>query len=211
MAGIDAMGELAHELESLVGRIEIGRASADESAPRAVVSARKLLDELARMREATASGRPASHVPALIARIRSVAAGEQRRRPIALDQRRSSPWVEEPLAGQAPIRDASPADVSAAEVSPIVASSEQAGDTVMLPMPEPEWRPEPEQSPEPEFQSSPEWPLAPDSAPPPALASDAAAEQPAAVLPADEPVEQTVVLTLTDLKPRESMRSGRRP
>ena len=94
-----------------------------------------------------------------------------------------SPWVEEPLVGQAEIH-ASPADESAADVSPIVASSEQAGDTVMLPMPEPEWRPEPEQSPEPEFQSSPEWPLAPDSAPPPALASDAAAEQPAAALPA---------------------------
>jgi chemosensory pili system protein ChpA (sensor histidine kinase/response regulator) len=73
MAGIDAMGELAHELESLIGRIEIGLASADEAA-RGV--AQEALDELARMREAIASGRMAASVPGLIARIQSVAAGE---------------------------------------------------------------------------------------------------------------------------------------
>ena len=55
MAGVSAMGELAHELESLIARIEVGLASADESA-RAV--AQEALDELARMREAIASGRP---------------------------------------------------------------------------------------------------------------------------------------------------------
>ena len=73
MAGVNAMGELAHELESLIGRIELGLASADEGA-RAV--AQEALDELARMREATASGRPAAGAPALVARIHSVAAGE---------------------------------------------------------------------------------------------------------------------------------------
>ena len=73
MAGVAAMGELAHELESLIGRIELGLASADEGA-RAV--AQEALDELARMREATASGRPADGAPALIARIQSVAAAE---------------------------------------------------------------------------------------------------------------------------------------
>ena len=73
MAGIHAMGELAHELESLIGRIEIGLASADEAA-RGV--AQEALDELARMREAIASGRSAASVPGLIARIQSVAAGE---------------------------------------------------------------------------------------------------------------------------------------
>jgi chemosensory pili system protein ChpA (sensor histidine kinase/response regulator) len=72
MAGIDAMGELAHELESLVARIELGVASADENA-RGV--AQQALDELARMREAIASGRPAAAAPSLIARIQSVAAG----------------------------------------------------------------------------------------------------------------------------------------
>ncbi len=185
MAGIDAMGELAHELESLVGRIEIGLASADESA-RAV--AQEALDELARMREATASGRPASHVPALIARIQSVAAGEPAA-PIA-----PAPSVEAPAAEVAPI------DASPAEPSPTVASSETVGDTVMLAMPEPGWRPEPELSSEPEFQSGPEWQLAPESAP--AFEIAAAAEQPAAALLPDEPVEQTVVPTLADLAPR---------
>jgi chemosensory pili system protein ChpA (sensor histidine kinase/response regulator) len=199
MAGIDAMGELAHELESLVGRIEIGLASADESAR---VVAQEALDELSRMREATASGRPASHVPALIARIRSVAVGETPA-PLAPAMAAApapvapvapilpSPWVEEPQVWQAPSQ-ASATEASPADVSPMVASSEQAGDTVMLPMPEPEWRPEPEHVPEPEFQSDPEWQLAPDSASPPAPLS------------ADEPVEQTVVLTLADLAPRIS-------
>ena len=80
MAGIDAMGELAHELESLIGRIEVGLASADEAAREV---AQEALDELARMREATASGRSAASVPGLIARIQSVAAGEAAAAPAA--------------------------------------------------------------------------------------------------------------------------------
>ncbi|HEY1726180.1 MAG TPA: Hpt domain-containing protein [Steroidobacteraceae bacterium] len=73
MAGIDAMGELAHELETLISRIELGVASADERA-RAV--AQEALDELARMREAAASGRAAPRVADLIGRIQSVAGAE---------------------------------------------------------------------------------------------------------------------------------------
>ena len=197
MAGIDAMGELAHELESLVGRIEIGLASADESA-RGV--AQEALDELARMREATASGRPASHVPALIARIQSVAAGET---PAPLTPATAAapaavaPFV--PTASvEAPPPEEAPIYASPVEGSPIVASSEPVGDTVMLAMPEAEWRPEPELSAEPEFQSGPEWPLAPESAPAPGFEIAAAAQEPAAALLPDE----TVVLPLADLAAR---------
>jgi chemosensory pili system protein ChpA (sensor histidine kinase/response regulator) len=72
MAGIMAMGELAHELETLITRIENGLTSGDDSA-RAV--AQETLDELSRMREAIASGRRVSSVPALVAKIHAVASG----------------------------------------------------------------------------------------------------------------------------------------
>jgi chemosensory pili system protein ChpA (sensor histidine kinase/response regulator) len=71
MAGIVAMGELSHELESLITRIEVGLVSADESA-RSL--AQQALDELAKMRDAIAEGRPAASAPLLIARIQSAGA-----------------------------------------------------------------------------------------------------------------------------------------
>jgi len=74
MAGMVAMGELAHELESLITRIESGVTSADG---RARGVAQEALDELARMREAIAAGRLAHAAPQLTARIRAVASGEQ--------------------------------------------------------------------------------------------------------------------------------------
>ncbi len=67
MAGIGAMGDLAHELESLITRIESGTASGDAGA-RSV--AQEAIDELSRMRELIAAGRPAARVPDLIERIR---------------------------------------------------------------------------------------------------------------------------------------------
>jgi chemosensory pili system protein ChpA (sensor histidine kinase/response regulator) len=72
MAGILAMGELAHELESLITRIESGLSNADELA-RGVVQ--QALDELSRMREAIAQGRAAAGAPELIERIQAIAAG----------------------------------------------------------------------------------------------------------------------------------------
>ena len=81
MAGIDAMGELSHELESL---ITPHRESASPAPMKRRASvAQEALDELARMREAIASGRSAASVPALIARIQSVAAGEAAAAPAA--------------------------------------------------------------------------------------------------------------------------------
>ena len=57
MAGVVAMGELSHELESLITRIEHGLASADDSARNL---AQQALDELAKMRDTIAEGRPAA-------------------------------------------------------------------------------------------------------------------------------------------------------
>jgi chemosensory pili system protein ChpA (sensor histidine kinase/response regulator) len=72
MAGVLAMGELAHEMETLITRIESGLTSSDDSA-RGV--AQQALDELARMRETVAAGRRVARVPQLIARIHAVASG----------------------------------------------------------------------------------------------------------------------------------------
>ena len=73
MAGLAAMGDLAHELESLIIQITLGHASSDARA-RAV--AQQALDELARMREAIAAGRGIAGATALVQRIHAVASGQ---------------------------------------------------------------------------------------------------------------------------------------
>jgi chemosensory pili system protein ChpA (sensor histidine kinase/response regulator) len=70
MAGIEAMGDLAHELESLVVQIELGHVERGERA-RAV--AQQVLDELARMRELVAASRAVPPATQLIERIHEMA------------------------------------------------------------------------------------------------------------------------------------------
>ncbi len=66
MAGVTAMGDVAHELESFVLQMEIGAIPSDA---RAQATAQAAIDELARMRELLASGRPVLPATELIARI----------------------------------------------------------------------------------------------------------------------------------------------
>jgi len=159
MAGIDAMGELAHELESLIGRIEIGLASADEAA-RGV--AQEALDELARMREATASGRLAASVPGLIARIQSVAAGEApAASAVSMPPESFAVALDAMLAPMAPPEAAAPVaelsqlvpESATPSLEAIAAALDAAVPTSSQPLPEwpaPEW-------PAPEWPSH-EWP-----------------------------------------------------
>ncbi|MFT3907168.1 MAG: Hpt domain-containing protein [Steroidobacteraceae bacterium] len=72
MAGISAMGDLSHELETLITQIEHGLASGDVSARQV---AQQAIDELAHMRDAVAAGRPVAPAQALVARIQAVARG----------------------------------------------------------------------------------------------------------------------------------------
>jgi chemosensory pili system protein ChpA (sensor histidine kinase/response regulator) len=72
MANVSAMGELAHELETLVNQIELGMVAGDEYA-RAL--AQRALDELSRMREALAVGRAPSPARGLIAMIHAASSG----------------------------------------------------------------------------------------------------------------------------------------
>ena len=90
MAGITSMGDLSHELESLVIQIDGGLVSGDERA-HAVVQAS--LDELARMRDTVGAGSLPPPAAALIARIRALAAG---------------PVAAPPAAAQAPPQGPAP-------------------------------------------------------------------------------------------------------
>ena len=72
MAGVSAMGDLSHELESLIVQIGLGSAAGDQ---RARAIAQEALDELARMREQVAGGRAALPATALVGRIQAIASG----------------------------------------------------------------------------------------------------------------------------------------
>ncbi len=73
MSGIATMGDLAHELETLIGQIELGVATAGEPVQRALQGS---LDALARMRDEVAQGVSPPPASALLTRLRSLAAGE---------------------------------------------------------------------------------------------------------------------------------------
>ncbi|HEY8266369.1 MAG TPA: Hpt domain-containing protein, partial [Steroidobacteraceae bacterium] len=102
MAGIAAMGDLSHELESLV--IQLG----DEPVPlddRILEVVQASLDELARMRDYVGAGRPVAPARDLITRIRLVAKGGAAAAPAPVQP--------------APVK-AAPAPPAAIEASPVV-------------------------------------------------------------------------------------------
>ncbi|HUJ53604.1 MAG TPA: Hpt domain-containing protein, partial [Steroidobacteraceae bacterium] len=73
MAGILAMGDLSHELESLVMQAESGKINAADALFEAIQAS---LDELARMREQVAKGQRVAPPRAMIARLQALARGE---------------------------------------------------------------------------------------------------------------------------------------
>jgi len=70
MAGITPMGDLSHELESLVLLVDTGKLEADGALFDAIQAS---LDELARMREQVATGQRVSAARAIIARLQDLA------------------------------------------------------------------------------------------------------------------------------------------
>jgi chemosensory pili system protein ChpA (sensor histidine kinase/response regulator) len=80
MAGIKAMGDLSHELETLVIKIDSGAVSSDDHA-HAVMQAS--LDELARMRDGVSAGSLPAAASALLAQIRTLASGAPQAGPAA--------------------------------------------------------------------------------------------------------------------------------
>ena len=91
MAGIRAMGDLSHELETLMGLVEAGQVPAEQKVFDALQAS---LDELHRMRDVVASGDRCKPARELMSRIR------------ALARRRSSEDSARPAAGA----DIAPAD-----------------------------------------------------------------------------------------------------
>jgi chemosensory pili system protein ChpA (sensor histidine kinase/response regulator) len=73
MAGVIAMGDLAHELESLIIGIELGNVPPSHQAREALQLS---LDALGQMRDLLSQGKPVAHARALLARVRGLIGGE---------------------------------------------------------------------------------------------------------------------------------------
>ncbi|MGH8263547.1 MAG: Hpt domain-containing protein, partial [Steroidobacteraceae bacterium] len=103
MAGITAMGDLSHEVETLVMQINAGAVAADDRSYDVVQAS---LDELSQMRDAVSSGRRVAPARALMARIRSLSQAAAAPAPAAV--------VPMPVAAPAP----KPAPVPVAKAPP---------------------------------------------------------------------------------------------
>jgi chemosensory pili system protein ChpA (sensor histidine kinase/response regulator) len=139
MAGITAMGDLSHELETLVIDIDTGSVPADDHA-HAVMQAS--LDELARMRDLVSAGTLPPPATALLAQIRGLAAGgTSPARPsaastglapsVAADGPPTAPLLDEPVAAL-PTTSTQAAPEPAA---PVAAEPQPTSAVEMLPFP----------------------------------------------------------------------------
>ncbi|MGO9801972.1 MAG: Hpt domain-containing protein [Steroidobacteraceae bacterium] len=93
MAGIVPMGDLAHELESLVLQVDNGKVVADTAVFDLIQAS---LDELARMREHVASGQRVAPARAMLSRIQAVS------RPAGAAPAAAAPAAAAPAAPKAP-------------------------------------------------------------------------------------------------------------
>jgi chemosensory pili system protein ChpA (sensor histidine kinase/response regulator) len=136
MAGISAMGDLSHELETLVLQIDGGSVPADDHA-HAVMQAS--LDELSRMRDLVSNGTVPGSATALIAQIRELASAARTPAAVARHAPAAAAAVAPPAAAvtppAAPIPAPAPpppisasidAEEPAAPVAPVAASEESA-------------------------------------------------------------------------------------
>jgi chemosensory pili system protein ChpA (sensor histidine kinase/response regulator) len=96
MAGVTGMGDLAHELESLIIGIELGTVPPSRHARDTL---QRSLDELGRMRDLLAGSRPIPSATALLAQVRTLISGETEGVPVA----ESAPqFMPEPTAESVP-------------------------------------------------------------------------------------------------------------
>jgi chemosensory pili system protein ChpA (sensor histidine kinase/response regulator) len=171
MAGIRAMGDLSHEMESFLDALEIGRVASDGEA---IAALQASLDELHRMRDLAAAGQRIAPAQALIARVRAVAA--------ASAQPSEAPPAEpvrpvEPIEPEAPSAEWVAAGPPPAEAVPPPQAGEEPGPE--MPVPPVEAGPVAAEVPEPvpsEVGAAAEEPLIAQAA----AEAPAAAEPPAA-------------------------------
>jgi chemosensory pili system protein ChpA (sensor histidine kinase/response regulator) len=137
MAGIIAMGDLSHELETLVIQAEGGSVAVDAAVFDVIQAS---LDELARMRESVANGRRVAPARAMIARIQAltrpgaspVAAAQPAAQPpvppAAEAPKQESPAPIAPVASATPVEPEAPVAPPAPADAPVLAT-EEAGET----------------------------------------------------------------------------------
>ncbi len=105
MAGVMAMGDLSHEVESLLTQSEATGTAAD---PRTIEVLQVSLDELNRMRDTVSGGRPVAPARDLVTRIRALSRGI------------TAPPVLKSTAAEQPLPQPSPAAATAAVAPPPV-------------------------------------------------------------------------------------------
>jgi chemosensory pili system protein ChpA (sensor histidine kinase/response regulator) len=123
MAGITVMGDLSHELESLVIQLGDETIQLDDRSLEVVQSS---FDELSRMRDYVSAGRPVDAARDLITRIRLIGRG-------APAAEKSAPAPDQPAPVPAPVASSAASTPAAAQVA-----------TPATPEPEPESEPDPE-------------------------------------------------------------------
>ena len=141
MAGIRAMGDLSHELESFLEQVE-SDASRGDAATLDLLQAS--LDELHRMRELANGGQRIAPATALIARIRAISAPapamppavEAIAAPVLADATASIAHTAEPVPPTVPSHDAAPIEApKTAEVEPVPPVAEVSTDEPTLEAP----------------------------------------------------------------------------
>jgi chemosensory pili system protein ChpA (sensor histidine kinase/response regulator) len=123
MAGISAMGDLSHELETLVLQIDGGSVPADDHA-HAVMQAS--LDELSRMRDLVSNGTLPGSATLLIAQIRELATAARTSGAVARHASAAAPAVAPPAAFVMPPAAAMPATAPPPDISASIDAEEQA-------------------------------------------------------------------------------------
>ncbi len=116
MAGIRAMGDLSHELETLMGLVETGQVPAEQKVFDALQAS---LDELHRMRDVVAAGERCKPARELMRRIRALANGEAEQAPAPTPQ----PTSPAPTESMAPAPAAASAFIPAAPIAPEIVPS----------------------------------------------------------------------------------------
>jgi chemosensory pili system protein ChpA (sensor histidine kinase/response regulator) len=150
MAGITAMGDLSHELETLVLQIDSGAVLGNDHA-HAVMQAS--LDELSRMRDLVSAGTLPGNARDLIAQIRGLANEPE------ISQAAAAP----PASAAPPAGAAQPATHVSAEPAPVAAAAPAPAVRVAAALPAA--RPSPERAPEPAAANEDVSPLELSSAP----------------------------------------------
>ncbi len=128
MAGITAMGDLSHELETLVMQVDNGSVAADDAVFDTIQAS---LDELARMREAVANGRRVAQARPIIARIHALTRGEAEAAPAPAAP---PPAAPAPAAAAAP--PSQPAEAESAEPEGEARSPSPSGQPELSPLAE---------------------------------------------------------------------------